>query len=166
MPRLVVLGNSGSGKSTLARRLAHVRGLVHLDLDTHAWEPGIPPRRRPLARSAREIAAFMEANADWVVEGCYADLLATLLPHCTRMIFLNPGIDACVANAEARPWEPHKYPSKAAQDANLDMLKRWIEEYESRSDEFSLAAHRSLFARFTGDKIELTSREAIAAFSD
>lgn len=138
MPRLVVLGNSGSGKSTLARRLAHVGGLVHLDLDTHAWEPGIPPRR----------------------------LLATLLPHCTRMIFLNPGIDACVANAEARPWEPHKYPSKAAQDANLDMLKRWIDEYESSSDEFSLAAHRSLFDRFTGDKIELTSREAIAAFSD
>lgn len=60
-----------------------------------------------------------------------------------------------------RPWEPHKYPSKEAQDANLEMLIGWIAEYETRTDTFSLAAHRALFDRFTGDKIELTKLEAI-----
>ena len=99
-----------------------------------------------------------------MVEGCYADLLALVLPSCTQLVFLNPGVDACVANARARPWEPHKYATKEAQDANLDMLIGWIRDYATRGDEFSLAAHRALFDAFTGDKVELASRDAIAAF--
>jgi adenylate kinase family enzyme len=165
MTRLVVFGNSGSGKSTLARRLAGARGLPHLDLDSCAWEPGMPPRRRPLAQSAREIAAFMDANATWVIEGCYAGLLSGPLSRSTLAIFLNPGIEACIANAEARPWEPHKYQSRQAQDANLEMLRAWIRDYEVRSDELSLAAHRALFDGFAGAKVELSSRQAISAFA-
>jgi adenylate kinase family enzyme len=162
--RYVVVGNSGSGKSTLAGRLAS-SGLAHLDLDTLAWEPVTPPRRRPVAASARELDAFLERNLRWIVEGCYADLLALVTPRCTRLVFLNPGVDACIANARARPWEPHKYATKEAQDANLDMLIGWIRDYAVRSDEFSFAAHRALYDGFAGDKIELASREAIAAFT-
>ena len=158
--RLLVFGNSGSGKSTLARRT----GLPHLDLDTLAWEPRTPPARRPLVASAREINAFVRANETWVIEGCYADLLALAAPRCTRMIFLNPGVEACVAQAKARPWEPHKYASKDAQDANLAMLIDWIRAYPRRIDEFSLAAHRALFDGFPGDKSELASADAIAAW--
>jgi len=66
---------------------------------------------------------------------------------------------------DTRAWEPHKYASKEAKDANLDMLTDWIRKYESRTDEFSLAAHRALFDGFTGEKIELTSLESILAFS-
>lgn len=163
--RLVIFGNSGSGKSTLARRLSSAAGASHLDLDTLAWEPGMPPRRRPEAESEAEIGAFMDANAGWVVEGCYASLLASPLSRCTLAIFLNPGVNACIANAGARPWEPHKYPSKEAQDENLEMLRGWIRDYELRTDELSLAAHRALFDGFAGDKIELSSREAIATFA-
>jgi adenylate kinase family enzyme len=164
-PRLVIFGNSGSGKSTLARRLSGAAGVPHLDLDTCAWEPGMPPRRRPLSESAREIAAFMDASAGWVIEGCYSSLLASPLSRSTLAIFLNPGVEACLANAGARPWEPHKYPSKEAQDANLAMLRAWIREYDARQDELSLAAHRALFDGFAGEKIELSSREAIAGFA-
>jgi adenylate kinase family enzyme len=164
MTRFVLLGNSGSGKSTLAAQLARASGLAHLDLDTLAWLPTTTPRRRPLAESARDIAAFVDASEHWVIEGCYADLLELALPRCTRLVFLNPGIDACIANARSRPWEPHKYASKEAQDANFDMLIDWIRHYETRRDEFSLAAHRALFDGFTGDKRELISREQIASF--
>ena len=164
MLRTVVLGNSGSGKSTLAARLSRAGERPHLDLDTLAWLLVAPPRRRPVTDSAREIAAFMHESDRWVIEGCYADLLEVALPRTTRVVFLNPGVAACIANARARPWEPHKYASKEAQDASLDMLIGWIQEYERRSDEFSLAAHRALFDGFAGDKHELTSREAIAAF--
>ena len=164
--RVVILGNSGSGKSTLALRLVRSGRYAHLDLDTLAWEPRMPPVRRPLADSSREIAAFIGANERWVIEGCYADLLAIPLPLCTRLVFLNPGIEACIENARARPWEPHKYPSKEAQDANLKMLTGWIRDYERRADEFSLRAHRTLFEAFSGDKIELDSRQEIAVFSD
>jgi len=163
MTRYLVVGNSGSGKSTLATRLAAQHGLAHLDLDTLAWLPG--PKRAPIADSAAGIDAFVAAHPAWVIEGCYADLLEVALPHTTRLVFLNPGVAACIANARARPWEPHKYASKEAQDANLDMLIGWIQDYERRRDEFSLAAHRALFDGFAGDKHELTSREAIAAFA-
>jgi len=163
MARTVLLGNSGSGKSTLAARLASASGQPHLDLDTLAWEPEPPPRRRPLADSTRDVADFTAGDV-WVIEGCYADLLAAALARCTRLVFLNPGIEACVANAMSRPWEPHKYPSKAAQDANLEMLLAWIRDYQTRTDVFSLSAHRALFDGFAGDKVELVSREAIAAF--
>ena len=163
MARYVLLGNSGSGKSTLAARLARGGDLAHLDLDSLAWEPVKPPRRRPVAESTREITSFIAANSRWVVEGCYADLLQVALPGCTRLLFLNPGIAACIANARLRPWEPHKYPSKEVQDANLEMLIGWIGEYEMRRDTFSLTAHRALFDSFAGEKIELTTLAAITA---
>jgi len=44
------------------------------------------------------------------------------------------------------------------------MLVGWIREYVRRGDEFSLTAHRALFDRFSGEKLELVSREAIAAY--
>jgi len=70
---------------------------------------------------------------------------------------LNPGVDACIRNASARPWEPHKYATREAQDANLPMLIDWIRAYATRTDEFSLAAHRALFDAYAGAKRELTS---------
>jgi adenylate kinase family enzyme len=163
--RLVVLGNSGSGKSTLAARLARDLALPHLDLDTLAWLPTTPPSRRALETSVTEITSFMDASERWIIEGCYADLLEAPLPRCTRVVFLNPGVEACIANARARPWEPHKYASREAQDANLPMLLGWIRDYETRRDVFSLVAHRALFDGFGGDKIELATRETIAAFT-
>ncbi len=158
-----MVGNSGSGKSTLAARLAQRGGLAHLDLDTLAWQDTAPPQRRPLDESTLALERFLTAHPRWVIEGCYADLLSAVLGRCTRLLFLNPGVEACLANARARPWEPHKYPSREAQAANLEMLLLWIRDYATRTDVFSLQAHRALFEAFDGEKGELTSREAIAA---
>ena len=124
----------------------------------------MPPRRRAIDGSARDVEAFVEASPRWVIEGCYSDLVDLVLPRCTRLLFLDPGVGACVANARARPWEPHKYASKAEQDANLEMLVGWIRDYETRDDVFSRAAHRRAFDAFVGDKVRLDTREAIAAF--
>jgi adenylate kinase family enzyme len=165
MARFVLLGNSGSGKSTLASRLAREGGLAHLDLDVLAWEPEVPPRRRPLDASARTIATFAETSEAWVIEGCYADLAEVALPYCTRLVFLDPGVHACIANARARPWEPHKYASKEAQDANLEMLLGWIHDYDARADVCSRDAHVALVARFPGRKTVLRLQEEIASFS-
>jgi adenylate kinase family enzyme len=154
MNRFLIFGNSGAGKSTLARKLSQQHHLAHLDLDILAWLPKTPPARRPLVESSLDIEAFISGNPGWVIEGCYADLLAVAAPHCSELIFLNSGIEACVSNCRSRPWEPHKYSSKEAQDANLDMLVGWIREYATRTDEFSLSAHRRLFDGFKGKKSE------------
>jgi adenylate kinase family enzyme len=85
MRRVLVVGNSGSGKTTLARQLA-AEGLAHLDLDTLAWLPAPPPVRRPLAESAADIDAFTRRHDAWVIEGCYADLLAIAAARATELI--------------------------------------------------------------------------------
>lgn len=154
MKRIVIFGNSGSGKSTLARRLAADDALVHLDLDQLAWSsPGV---RRPLEESAAEIARFVELNESWVVEGCYGDLLEMVLPHAGELVFLNPGVEACVENCRRRPWEPEKYSTPEAQDSMLEFLLGWVREYATRDDEYSLARHRRIFDGFAGRKREIT----------
>lgn len=94
----------------------------------------------------------MESDSSWVIEGCYADLIEFVTASATEMIFLNPSTDDCVANARRRPWEPHKYPSKEAQDTNLEMLIGWIRAYPDRDDPCSLKSHLALYERFGGRK--------------
>ncbi|HKL63746.1 MAG TPA: GNAT family N-acetyltransferase [Woeseiaceae bacterium] len=150
--RVLIFGNSGSGKSTLARQLADEGGLAHLDLDTLAWLPEHPPRRAPLGASTQRIEVFIDRHASWVIEGCYTDLLRVAAPFANEAVFLNLDVVQCVANARKRPWEPHKYESKVAQDANLDMLINWIRDYTEREDVFSYRAHRDFYERFEGAK--------------
>jgi adenylate kinase family enzyme len=154
--KILIFGNSGSGKSTLAKSLSQQDSLEHLDLDTLAWLPGSPPARKPLKESKTEIDRFISFNQNWVIEGCYADLLELVTPHATEIIFLNPGVDACIRNCRSRPWEPHKYASKEAQDANLNLLIGWVKQYVTRKDEFSLEAHKRIYESFKGKKTEST----------
>ena len=81
----------------------------------------------------------------WVVEGCYASLVAESLAFGPTLVFLDPGIEACLAHCRQRPWEPHKYPSKTAQDEKLAFLLDWVRDYAQRDDDVSLKAHQSLF---------------------
>ena len=152
MRRILIFGNSGSGKSTLARSLAESENLSHLDLDTLAFLPTDPPQRRPLNECQQRIDEFVSQFSSWVIEGCYADLLELACSNATEIIFLNLEISQCVENAKSRPWEPHKYETKAAQDQNLEMLIGWIGSYNTRNDDCSLSAHKQLFNGFTGKK--------------
>ncbi|NES71342.1 MAG: AAA family ATPase [Okeania sp. SIO2D1] len=162
MNKIVIIGNSGSGKSTLAKTLAQKYSLVHLDLDTLAWMPEQPGVRVPLEESISKLSAFMSKQRNWVIEGCYASLVRVALGHCTKLFFLNPGINTCINNCLSRPWEPHKYESLEAQNHNLEMLINWVKTYATRDDEYSLKIHRQLFEDFSGEKIELLSNESLS----
>ncbi|MDQ7048411.1 MAG: hypothetical protein Q9M92_02285 [Enterobacterales bacterium] len=104
---------------------------------------------------------FCTKNKRWVIEGCYADLLALLNDKANKMLFINSSVQDCIDNCNSRPWEPHKYKSKQAQDANLELLINWIKDYEIRDDEFSKRSHQKLFNAFQGTKHQLTSNQAI-----
>ena len=45
-------------------------------------------------------------------------------------------------------------------------LLKWVEQYETRDDECSLAAHRRLFDGHPGDKVEVRSPEQATALLD
>lgn len=148
--RVLILGNSGSGKSTMAKSLAREHGLALLDLDTITWEAvGV---RRSFVDSVAALLEFIDGHETWVIEGCYGSLIERGLPHCTELVFLDPGVEACVANNERRPWEPHKYASKEEQDANLEFLQQWVREYYTRDDEYSHRKHTAVYEGFDGNK--------------
>ncbi|MEP4889693.1 MAG: AAA family ATPase [Aliiglaciecola sp.] len=159
MSKVVIFGNSGSGKSTLAKELSLQNNLAHLDLDTVAWKPITPPKRLPMSESGKLINDFLSTNSGWVIEGCYSDLLELVTAQATEVIFLNLPVSACIENAKNRPWEPHKYENKEAQDANLEMLIDWIAQYTARTDTFSKLAHEKLFNDFQGEKTMYVSNQ-------
>ena len=155
--KVLVYGNSGSGKSTYARALAAQHVLAHLDLDTIVWEPGgVAVPREPRLVTA-SLLAFISAHERWVVEGCYGELVQAASAHCTQLVFLNPGLEACQANNRRRPWEPHKYDSMEQQDAMLANLQVWVEGYYSRDDAWSYRFHRRIFDAHAGPKVEYTT---------
>jgi adenylate kinase family enzyme len=160
--RIAILGNSGSGKSTLARWLVAQSGAAPLDLDTIAWDPLNVTTLRPPAEAAADVAAFCSSHARWVVEGCYANLVSAALPFAPLLLFLNPGREQCLAHCRARPWEPHKYASKAEQDERLPFLLSWVEAYYGRAGELSLAAHAACFEGYAGPKQLLLNTPCLA----
>lgn len=165
MQKIIIFGNSGAGKSTLAKKIAVDKNLAHLDLDSLAWLATSPPQRKAISDSAIEIETFTQKNSNWVIEGCYSDLLELLTINfednslnsdvrasASEIIFLDLPIESCISNAKKRPWEPHKYSSKQAQDKNLAMLIDWIKAYETRTDTFSKQAHQEFYDAFKGKK--------------
>lgn len=153
--RTLIFGNSGAGKSTLARKLAERHQLPHLDLDAIVWEPGKVAVMRAPAAIAASLDHFLDRHGQWVIEGCYGELVEAAAPRCTELVFLNPGREACLAHNRQRPWEPHKYATPEAQDAMLENLQAWVGDYYTRQDQWSYAAHRRIFDAFPGAKTEV-----------
>lgn len=154
--RILIFGNSGSGKSTYAKVLAARHRLPYLDLDSIVWEPAKIAVARDPATVATDLDAFIDAHADWVIEGCYGELVHAAAAHCSELVFLNPGREACLASNARRPWEPHKYASAAEQDAMLENLQTWVAGYYQRDDMWSYHAHQRIFDAHAGAKTEHT----------
>lgn len=154
--RALVFGNSGSGKSTYARALAHQEGVPHLDLDSIVWQPDQIAVLRLPETIRQSLEHFLSTHDRWVIEGCYGELVEAAAPQCTQLVFLNPGLAACLANNARRTWEPHKYASAEEQNAMLPILSAWVTDYYHRTDQWSYQAHRRIFDAHSGVKIEHT----------
>jgi hypothetical protein len=111
--------------------------------------------RRPVQDSIDDVKRWIANNDRWIIEGCYSDIIEPVLQFCDELIFLNPGVDACIAHCRSRPWEPDKFNSRREQDEHLENLLQWVRSYESRTDEYGLSRHRELYESFQGKKREL-----------
>src|SRR5262245_35655958 len=117
--------------------MARSLGLPVLSLDKIAWaSTGV---RASLTDSLAALQRFIAAHGEWVIEGCYGDLVEPAVAHCTELRFLNPGAEVCVANARRRPWEPDYCESPEEQQRFLGPLIRFIHEYETVAGEYGLA---------------------------
>ena len=156
--RVAIIGNSGSGKSVLARRLSG--GLTPvLDLDTLAWEPGQVAVARDPEQAKADLESFCREHPDWVVEGCYGSLIQASLSQDPELIFMDPGVETCLRHGRNRPWEPHKYASREAQDRHLEFLQGWVADYDRRDGDMSRRAHLALFESYGGAKRRLVRAE-------
>ena len=124
----------------------------HVNEPPDLWLDRVPAALRD---RAPRIEHFDEGDA-WVIEGCYGELVEAAAGRCTELVFLNPGVDACLANNARRPWEPHKYASFEQQNSMLGALQTWVAEYYTRNGSWSYAAHRRIFDAHDGLKIEHT----------
>lgn len=152
--KIILLENAGAGKSTLCEKLIANQPAARLSLDAVAFQGDAT--RRPLQESIKDVQLWIADNENWFIEGCYSDIVEPLLDHCDELIFLNPGIEACVAHCYSRPWEPEKFKSREEQAENLDNLIQWVRSYETRTDEYGLIRHRALYESFGGKKREYT----------
>ena len=160
--RIIILGNSGSGKSTLAREIKLRKDVPVLSLDDLAFASEAV--RRPVEGSLADVRTFIWQHSNWVIEGCYADLIEGILDEADALLFLNPGVEQSVENCLNRPWEPEKFASLEDQNRYLEPLIAWVREYETRTDEFGLQSHRELFERFAGPKVEFTNLDQVAGW--
>jgi len=159
--RIFVVGNSGAGKSTLAGTLAEALDRARVDLDEVAFADQAGTRL-PVAESLARLADRPGLDTA-VIEGCYADLVGALADPRDHLVWLDLSVADCQANARERPWEPHKWPSAAAQDAFLPRLLEFIAGYETSADVTGRAAHAELFAGFAGTRERHTERPGSAS---
>ena len=152
--KVLVYGNSGSGKSTYARALSRHLGLAHLDLDSIVWKPGQIAVQRDQQSISASLVEFLASEPRWVIEGCYGELVEAASAYCSELVFLNPGLQTCLANNLKRPWEPHKYASMEQQNSMLATLQSWLAGYYTRDDAWSYEAHRRIFNEYSGVKTE------------
>ena len=150
--KIILLGNAGAGKSTLARKLIAKHSVPRLSLDEVAFHGGTD--RRPLQDSIEEVKRWIAEKEHWIIEGCYSDIIEPILNSCDQLIFLNPGVDACISHCRSRPWEPEKFGSRREQEENLENLLQWVRSYVDRTDEYGLSRHRELYDSFKGKKCE------------
>jgi hypothetical protein len=83
-----------------------------------------------------------------------------------QLIWLDPGIEACLTNCRSRPWEPQKYASANEQDERLHFLLGWVVGYDEREGELGRADHRECFHSYEGRRTHWIERPSLDALSE
>lgn len=99
--KIAVIGYSGSGKSTLAAYLGGKIPAPVLHLDRVHWRPGWT--ENICEAELQEVGSFMDANASWVIDGNYSNLMfSRRMEEADRVLFLDFPRAACFYRALKR----------------------------------------------------------------
>jgi len=164
--RIIVAGTSGSGKTTVARRIGHLLGIPHVDIDGLFHGPEWEPRPSFLA----DVDTFT-SGPRWVTEWQYAsarpllaeraDLLVWLdLP---RAVVMRQVIWRTVRRRVRRQelWNGNYEPPLRAFFTDPDHIVRWAWRMHPR-DRYHVAALRAQRPALT--VVHLRSRRDVEAW--
>ena len=68
--------------------------------------------------------------------------------HCSKLVFLNPGLQTCLANNLKRPWESNNYALTELQNSMHATLQPCIAGDYTWEDAWSYKVHRRNFKVF------------------
>jgi adenylate kinase family enzyme len=139
--KIILLGNAGAGKSTLSKKLIAKHPTARLSLDEVAFQDGT--ERHPLQDSIEDVKRWIADNESWIIEGCYAEIIEPLLESCDELIFLNPGVDVCIAHCRSRPWEPENSTTRFMARSVNSMIRVNMHRYNNQLQRTILCAARS-----------------------
>jgi len=160
LPRIVIIGNSGSGKTFLAKNLGAILSAHVSHLDELFWEPGGFSQKRSKQIVDAEIKLLRKAS-DWIIEGVFGEMALPFLENAEWLLWLNMDWEYCEHNFLSRGSESSKQLDSARAEANFQNLLTWSSKYWARDDLRSYSGHKSLFADFSGSKMNIKSRQGI-----
>ena len=151
MERVLVVGCSGSGKSTLARCLEQL-GFARLELDALHHGPGWQPRPDDEIRA--RLAAFVDREPRWVIDGNYLRFRELTWPRADTIVWLDPPRHRVLAQVTWRTLR-----------RTLLREELWNGNREPWSNLYSLDPERSIIAwsmrtlsKYRRDFLELMAR--------
>jgi len=158
MNQIIIVGNSGSGKTWLGERTARLLGIRHIALDAIFWETGGYSRKRD-AHQVQADLQEIQKSVTWLVEGVFGHLLDVLMAFADTLIYMD------LPWGERKTNLLHRGPESSGQldpkkaEVNFHAMLEWAEAYETRDSKASKTYHDFLFARFSGDKYRICSRD-------
>ena len=88
--KLLIFGIVASGKTTLAKALSCRLGIPWYEGDCIAWVQDKKTRYKRTPQEQQEVIRRLDAEGDWIVEGCYRESQKILFDLADRVIFLDP----------------------------------------------------------------------------
>ena len=161
--KIIIIGNSGSGKSWLAKRLVNITSMPVIHLDDLFWEPGGFDKKR----SCEEVDFLIQKSKEettWVAEGVFGDLAEQYLDVAEFFIWLDIDWQICKKRLEERGSESKMHLAREQSEEGLRKLIEWASHYYDRHGFCSYEGHKTLFEKFSGNKVYLRSESDVNKF--
>jgi len=100
--RIAIVGAAASGKSRLAQQLGRLLNKPVVELDALYWEPGW---RASSDAVFRERVAAATAGVEWIVDGHYERVWASIWPNVDTVIWLDLPLRVLLWRGFIRSWK-------------------------------------------------------------